>query len=135
MDNIDGTSLFIVNISLSLLTFLCHCLHFLFTFILAYCVNHLSSLKACVSSQSILAGIEAKSKGSAIWQSCKAMQTFQRKILLQNIFTMKDECSLPQVCCYLGFSSVLLCCYCWSSCVVITAGMCSKKHCQYGLLV
>ena len=51
----------------------------------------------------------------------KLWQTFQRRVLLQNAFITRDERRLlikvppPQeteVCCYLGFCSVLIRCYC-----------------------
>ena len=44
-----------------------------------------------ISSESILAGIKAKSKRAAISQSYGKLQ---HKILLQNIFITKDECRL-----------------------------------------
>ena len=57
---------------------------------LAYCVNHLSLLKAHFISEH-LAGIRAKSKRGHITElqlpTCI-------KTLLQNIFIMKDECRL-----------------------------------------
>ena len=71
-------------------------LFLLFTFMLAYCVNRLSSLEAH-SSQSILAGKkEQNPKGGHITE---LRQNFQGKILLQNLSqTMSPGCYFALLC-------------------------------------
>ena len=58
---------------------------------LAYCVNHLSSLKARLVSEHFGRN---KSKIETGGHMTELRQTFQRKILLQNIFITKDKCRL-----------------------------------------
>ena len=86
MDNIDGTLLLAFYARLLLLTFLCsYCYYFfvlivytfLFTFMLAYCVNHLSSLKARLVSEHFGGNkIKIYKRGHMI----ELWQTFQRQV-------------------------------------------------------
>ena len=56
---------------------------------LAYFVNHLSALKTRLVSEPFGRNKSKIKKGSHLTE---LRQTFQRKILFQNIFITKDEC-------------------------------------------
>ena len=58
---------------------------------LAYCVKYLSSLKARLVSERFGRNKSKTKKGDHMTE---LRQTFQHKILLQNIFITKDECRL-----------------------------------------